>query len=44
MLVAEGAQMVIGGQFQRYQTAQWQQMLDVNLTGAFSGSAPLPTP
>ena len=26
-----------GGQLQRYKTAQWQQMLDVNLTGAFLG-------
>ena len=26
-----------GGQLQRYQTEQWQQMLDVNLTGAFLG-------
>ncbi|HEY0904141.1 MAG TPA: SDR family oxidoreductase [Marmoricola sp.] len=26
-----------GGQLQRYQTAQWQEMLDVNLTGAFLG-------
>jgi 3alpha(or 20beta)-hydroxysteroid dehydrogenase len=26
-----------GGQLQRYQTDQWQQMLDVNLTGAFLG-------
>jgi 3alpha(or 20beta)-hydroxysteroid dehydrogenase len=27
-----------GGQLQRYKTAQWQQMLDVNLTGAFLGA------
>lgn len=27
-----------GGQLQRYQAAQWQQMLDVNLTGAFFGA------
>lgn len=26
-----------GGQLQRYKTEQWQQMLDVNLTGAFLG-------
>ena len=26
-----------GGQLQRYQTEQWQEMLDVNLTGAFLG-------
>lgn len=26
-----------GGQLQRYKTAQWQEMLDVNLTGAFLG-------
>ena len=26
-----------GGQLQRYQREQWQQMLDVNLTGAFLG-------
>jgi 3alpha(or 20beta)-hydroxysteroid dehydrogenase len=26
-----------GGQLQRYQTEQWQQMLDVNLTGPFLG-------
>lgn len=26
-----------GGQLQRYRTAQWQEMLDVNLTGAFLG-------
>jgi 3alpha(or 20beta)-hydroxysteroid dehydrogenase len=26
-----------GGQLQRYQSEQWQQMLDVNLTGAFLG-------
>ncbi|GAB3243904.1 SDR family oxidoreductase [Nocardioides dilutus] len=26
-----------GGRLQRYQTDQWQQMLDVNLTGAFLG-------
>lgn len=26
-----------GGQLQRYKRAQWQQMLDVNLTGAFLG-------
>jgi 3alpha(or 20beta)-hydroxysteroid dehydrogenase len=26
-----------GGQLQRYRTEQWQQMLDVNLTGAFLG-------
>jgi len=26
-----------GGQLQHYQTTQWQQMLDVNLTGAFLG-------
>ena len=26
-----------GGQLQRYKTDQWQQMLDVNLTGAFLG-------
>src|SRR5690349_15327992 len=27
-----------GGQLQRYQAEQWQQMLDVNLTGAFYGA------
>ncbi|GAA1779099.1 glucose 1-dehydrogenase [Nocardioides hankookensis] len=27
-----------GGQLQRYRAAQWQQMLDVNLTGAFFGA------
>src|SRR6478736_8498015 len=27
-----------GGQLQRYKAAQWQQMLDVNLTGAFFGA------
>lgn len=27
-----------GGQLQRYKTEQWQQMLDVNLTGAFLGT------
>lgn len=26
-----------GGQLQRYRTTQWQEMLDVNLTGAFLG-------
>lgn len=26
-----------GGQLQRYKTEQWQQMIDVNLTGAFLG-------
>jgi len=27
-----------GGQLQRYKTSQWQEMLDVNLTGAFLGA------
>lgn len=27
-----------GGMLQRYRTAQWQEMLDVNLTGAFLGA------
>ena len=27
-----------GGQLQRYKAAQWQEMLDVNLTGAFFGA------
>jgi 3alpha(or 20beta)-hydroxysteroid dehydrogenase len=27
-----------GGQLQRYQRSQWQEMLDVNLTGAFLGA------
>ncbi|MFL6062572.1 MAG: glucose 1-dehydrogenase [Marmoricola sp.] len=27
-----------GGQLQRYQAEQWQQMIDVNLTGAFFGA------
>jgi 3alpha(or 20beta)-hydroxysteroid dehydrogenase len=27
-----------GGQLQRYQRTQWQEMLDVNLTGAFLGA------
>ncbi|RNL79440.1 glucose 1-dehydrogenase [Nocardioides marmorisolisilvae] len=27
-----------GGQLQRYKTSQWQEMIDVNLTGAFLGA------